>query len=438
MRITIYRGTHEIGGSCVEIEDKGSRIVIDIGMPLVSSNGGRFDIKAFNNITGQQLVQEKVLPDIKGIYPWDKTVSAIDGLLISHAHMDHFGLYSYVRDDINYYLGEGTKKLIDISSLFLTQKSTLTDCTYLKSGHPIHIGSFTIKPFLMDHSAFDAYAFLIESEDGKKVFYSGDFRGHGRKSKVFQWTLENVPKDVDLLMLEGTHIPGSDRTEDRETDIEDKIVEKVKDCPTIVFVTQASQNIDRLVSVYKAAIRTNRLLVIDIYTAIILDTLKDYAKLPHPSKAFDNIRIFYPKSISKIIVDKMGKNTLYQFKSFRIGLKEISEKLSSIIMIMRPSMKKYLDRLGDISGAPLIYSMWKGYLGDESMKPFLDTITKMDLQLQVIHTSGHADIKTLKQLVDALNPKSLVPIHTFHPEAYEATFPGVKILHADDGVAFTI
>ena len=397
MNITIYRGTHEIGGSCVEIEDKGSRIVIDIGMPLVSPGGGRFDIKAFDNLTGSQLVQEKILPDIKGIYPWDTNGSPIDGLLISHAHMDHYGLYSYVRDDIHYYLGEGTKKLIDISSLFLPKQCTLTDCTYLKSGHPIRVGSFIIKPFLMDHSAFDAYAFLIESEDGKKVFYSGDFRGHGRKSKVFQWTLDNIPKDVDLLMLEGTHIPGTDRTEDRETDIEDKIVETVKDCPTIVFVTQASQNIDRLVSVYKAALRTGRLLVIDIYTAIILDTLKDHAKLPHPSKAFNNIRVFYPQSISKIIADKMGKNTLYKFKSFRIGWEEISEKLSSIIMIMRPSMKKYLDRIGDISGAPVIYSMWKGYLEDESMKPFLDIITKMGLQLQVIHTSGHADINTLKQ-----------------------------------------
>ena len=72
------------------------------------------------------------------------------------------------------------------------------------------------------------------------------------------------------------------------------------------------------------------------------------------------------------------------------------------------------------------------------MKPFLDIITKMGLQLQVIHTSGHADINTLKRLVDALKPKALVPIHTFHPEAYKATFTGVKILHADDGVAFSV
>jgi Cft2 family RNA processing exonuclease len=38
MNFKIHRGTKEIGGSCVEIWTDTSRIVIDLGMPLV--NGG--------------------------------------------------------------------------------------------------------------------------------------------------------------------------------------------------------------------------------------------------------------------------------------------------------------------------------------------------------------------------------------------------------------
>jgi len=34
MRFCIHRGTHEIGGTCVEIEAQGKRIVLDIGLPL--------------------------------------------------------------------------------------------------------------------------------------------------------------------------------------------------------------------------------------------------------------------------------------------------------------------------------------------------------------------------------------------------------------------
>jgi ribonuclease J len=43
MKIIIHRGTHEIGGSCVEIKSKKSRILIDIGMPLVKKDGDRFN-----------------------------------------------------------------------------------------------------------------------------------------------------------------------------------------------------------------------------------------------------------------------------------------------------------------------------------------------------------------------------------------------------------
>jgi hypothetical protein len=34
VRVCIHRGTKEIGGTCVEIESLGQRIVLDVGLPL--------------------------------------------------------------------------------------------------------------------------------------------------------------------------------------------------------------------------------------------------------------------------------------------------------------------------------------------------------------------------------------------------------------------
>ena len=34
MRARIHRGAHEIGGSCVELEADGCRLVLDVGRPL--------------------------------------------------------------------------------------------------------------------------------------------------------------------------------------------------------------------------------------------------------------------------------------------------------------------------------------------------------------------------------------------------------------------
>ena len=50
MKIIIHRGTHEIGGSCVEIRSKKSRILINIGMPLVKKDGDRFNFKEHEHL----------------------------------------------------------------------------------------------------------------------------------------------------------------------------------------------------------------------------------------------------------------------------------------------------------------------------------------------------------------------------------------------------
>lgn len=35
MKIKIHRGTQEVGGSCVELQSGDTRIVVDLGLPLV-------------------------------------------------------------------------------------------------------------------------------------------------------------------------------------------------------------------------------------------------------------------------------------------------------------------------------------------------------------------------------------------------------------------
>ena len=34
MRLRIHRGTKEIGGTCIEVEAEGRRLVLDVGLPL--------------------------------------------------------------------------------------------------------------------------------------------------------------------------------------------------------------------------------------------------------------------------------------------------------------------------------------------------------------------------------------------------------------------
>lgn len=256
MKLTIHRGTHEIGGSCVEVKSRNSRIVIDIGLPLVTPSGATFDFSNYyRKLSCEDLIDLKILPNVKGLYGPDRSNKLIDGLLISHAHVDHYGLYNFVNKNIRYYLGETTHKLINLSNIFLEDRGFLENVTYIQDRTLFHIGDFKITPFLMDHSAFDAYSFLIEA-DGKKLFYSGDFRSHGRKRKLFYKFLRTAPKGINAMLLEGTLIKETtsrSKALSTEESVEYEIVSVLKKYKTIVFGMASAQNIDRMVSFYKAA-----------------------------------------------------------------------------------------------------------------------------------------------------------------------------------------
>ena len=441
MKIIIHRGTHGIGGSCVEIQSKKSRILIDIGMPLVKKDGDRFDFREYENTPGPELVKEKVLPDIGGVYAWDTKKKMIDGVLISHPHIDHYGFFGYLNKDICFYLGEAAKKITDLTVIFSPVRGSISNYHPIESGKSFCCGDFKITPYLMDHSAFDSYAFLVEA-DGKSLIYSGDFREHGRKQKAFQWFLDHAPEDVDVLLLEGTvldrGLKGKGVGEfNSETEIEDETVKLLKAGENMTLLYFSAQNIDRLVSFYRASLRAGKIFAIDFYTANILGCLKDCAKIPYPSKSYANIRVFFPYWLCRRITQQGKQELMYRYKDYKITKQEISDRSGEIMMMVRPSMLKDLSLIKNIEEATFIYSLWEGYLQDYSMQKMMRFIKKKNMKFYRVHTSGHAEIDTLKKVVKKLKPVKIIPIHTFHPDKYSGLFSR-KIVQVSDGEVFEV
>jgi len=60
MKLTIYRGTHEIGGNCVEIATDSTRIVVDVGMPLFKANREPFDDRVIQGKSIDELLEAKI------------------------------------------------------------------------------------------------------------------------------------------------------------------------------------------------------------------------------------------------------------------------------------------------------------------------------------------------------------------------------------------
>lgn len=406
MKICIHRGTKEIGGTCIEVESQDQRIVLDIGLPLDAPE----DEEALDDL----------LPNVSGFNDQDESLLAV---LISHLHMDHYGLARKIRKEIPIWIGKAAHDIMVAARPFIPNGFVIDSPHFLAHNRTEQIGPFRITPFLVDHSAFDAYALLIEA-DGKRVFYSGDFRGHGRKRNQFERMLKNPPENIDVLLMEGTTIgrKGTKEGFKSESDLEDEFTQAFRQTDGLHFVWTSSQNIDRLVTIYRAAKKANRFLLIDLYTAEIL---KATGKDTIPQSNWSDVRVYIPYRQCIQVKNKKLFASRDQHKENRIFPEDLPDIAKKAVMIFRPMAIRDKGVEQSLAGAALSYSLWEGYLKEDSSQRVKTWLEKNDIPMQVIHTSGHASVASLERFAGALKPKRLVPIHTFEPEKFSDQFSNV-------------
>jgi len=412
MHIKILRGSNEIGGTCIKLSAGDSRILLDLGRPL--------DKK-------------------REIIPADDFIT--DALLISHPHQDHFGFIDAVDPRVPVYIGKLGRHLIDATRMLLGNPLYANRFQYFKNRHPFQIGDFIITPYLVDHSAVDAYAFLIEAY-GMRVFYSGDFRAHGRKAVLFEEIVHNPPKDIDVLFMEGTMLERSNDDFPAEADVENKIFKTIKDQKNIAFLVSSSQNIDRIVSAYRACKRAGKILILDIYTAWVLEKLKLVSQHV-PSIEWESIGVYADFS-----QDQKLKGNPDFFGDFRKRIYEhrikkelIAENPARFLWLSKMSRTRTMNYYKKESPINVIYSQWLGYLkctDHEYYGASAIAAYRNDPQVNFVyaHTSGHAAVDDLRIFAEALKPRYLVPIHTEQPDKYAQHFSNVTIL--EDEQAYTL
>jgi len=431
MKITIYRGTKEIGGTLVEIKSQEKKILIDAGYPLLL-NGAPIDSR-LEKFPIEKLLELGILPAIKGLYAWD--VSEFDAVLISHAHLDHYGLLKYVNPKIPVYMSEGTCEIIRLSQIFKIVDPFASEIKTFTMYKSFQIGDFIIKPFLMDHSAFDAAAFEISS-GGKTIIYTGDFRGHGRKHICIDKFIKNASKNADILMTEGTMLSRTYECVLTETDLENQFVKTMETFNGPVLVQVSSQNIDRIVGFYRAAIRLQRTFVMDIYTANVFFYLRQLGnKLPYPSTDYPNIKVFYPYKLTDKIFKEIGKKYACDFAPYRISREQINDSQNKIIMFTRPSMRIDIKNCGLHDGL-FVYSLWQGYRENSYQKSFEKQLINSGFETNFFHTSGHASAEDIEKIINGLSPKMVVPIHTLSPNEFNQFTD--KVHQQEDGVEFEV
>jgi ribonuclease J len=278
-------------------------------------------------------------------------------------------------------------------------------------------------------------AFLVEGE-GQSLLYSGDIRTHGRKP----WLTKNLVTEVaqrriDVLLMEGTHLGGDSLTGITEPDLEETIVPLVQEASGVVLAAFSPMDVDRLVTFYKAARRADRTFVVDVYAAFVLYLVASQANTP-PPVAEKGIRVYYHQAFVSTYVKRRMESIAEKFTADRIPLEEVLADPSRYVMSFRPSMVE-LDFGGRLPHkARCVYSYWKGYLKNPDWVEFQERIKAAGGDFLHAHTSGHIFINDLIDLVKAINPRTIVPVHTFEPQEFRRYFTNVRLLQ--DGEVFVV
>jgi ribonuclease J len=411
-RVCIHRGTQQIGGTCIELACGAYRILLDLGLPL---DAGDTD-------------PATLLPNVPGLLTPDPDLLA---LVVSHGHADHWGLAPYAAPGLRVITGTATRRIMAAAAAFVPRAVAFAEGDMdLVDRQTIQVGPFAITPYLVDHSAYDAYAMLIEA-GGRRLFYSADIRGHGRKAALFDRLLAHPPLPVHAMLMEGSSLGRlrPDQGFPSEQDIETRLVDAFS-APGFVGVCASAQNIDRIVSIYRACKKTGRTLVLDLYAAEMLAATGN----PNvPQAWWPNIAIYVPEYQRRHIKRTERFDLTERYKPHRIYREALAPMAARIVMLFRPAMITDVDLIeGAWTNARMIWSQWDGYLTSPANEEFRGKLLARGVALEYIHTSGHASIMDLKRLAEALAPDVLVPVHTFEGDRYAELF-GANVCRRLDG-----
>ena len=395
MYLIIHRGTGQIGGNIIEVDTERTRLIFDAGANLPPLD----DPKAIDPV------------EIDGLTCGEP---AFDAVFISHHHNDHSGLIRRILPSVPVWAGRDTARILEVISDFTGGPEGRVQNFFEGGGNcqPNHIGDITVTPIGVDHSAYDAYMFLIQA-DGKNVLYTGDYRAAEEVPEEVQ-RLIGVAGMLDVLITEGTNIRSSGREKDAppsalrdETVVEEEAVKVMENAAGTVFVLCSSTNEPRIRAIDAACKRAGRTPCHDVFMTAVRGPLAERDECRHQS--------FVAGGVDQEKSPRIHRHFARYFEQRKlVGAASLARFKKPQTIFVRTSMLEfmgnYLDKRGG-SGHVLIYSMWEGYRETGPVQQLLKFCEEMEINVVSLHCSGHAYRNAIKGLIWRLGPKSLIPIH---------------------------
>ena len=509
--ITLYGGSPgEIGGNRILLEWPEHRWLLDFGTRFGQT--GKF-FEEFVKPRGATLglrdyLRMGLLPPLDGIYradlcahdpdifgryrdhPMYRPLDHVDGVLLSHGHIDHLGCIGFLKEEIPVYTGLMTALIgkclqdpnptgVDGEYNYIVPRDCEGDILKVRRGAsrvqrqyyitetdpeigkamerlrefwswvPGERSSITAKPlevrdpakqglrfWRVDHSIPGSGAWGIETPIGW-IIYSGDLRTHGHSaSRTEKFAKEAGALKPALLIVEGTRIAdGQSITEPVVHQATDDIVRKANN---LVIADFTARNIERLRTFRDIAQGRGRRLVITTKDAYSLERMHLIdPKIPDPGERGLAI-LKEPQGTSP----NWEKTVCERYPSCFVSAKEIKGDPGGFILCL-----SYWDisNLIDIEpqGGTYIYSSSEAYNEEQEIdaKRLCNWLDYFGLkrvgglpgaEKGPYHASGHADGAALEKLIEEIGAQRIMPVHTEHPEWFQQRW-GDRLVMMEEG-----
>jgi ribonuclease J len=517
--ITVHGGAGEIGGNKVLVEDGDHRVFLDFGMSFGKMGDFYEDFLQPRTNSGlRDLLALGILPKIDGIYRddllelehlretldhigvpdgslWAADVQsykdvkhrdgrpAVDGVIVSHAHMDHFQHVSMLDEQIPVFCSETTKAVIEAaeelsadrcgtdvinvkrrsirklgkSAFFPDTPRVETECIPRPVNAVCPESAFAVGPMEaelhpVDHSVPGATAVVLKT-GGKRIVYTGDLRFHGLAGHLthrFRDALAGSRPDV--LIAEGTRIEKD--TPDSEAGVLEECTRLVSQAgPALAMVGFAWKDTTRYRTMIEVARETGRALVVSAKLAYLTNKLSALPDSPiRPVCDEPHVKVYLKRKGSMLYSksdyvgtkydlgystdwDKQDESTI-DIEHYECGVRayDIAAdpgryllhldffELNELIDLRPPPGSVYVSAVSE----PFNMEM---ELDRDRLRHWLQRfgVNPPGFEPMYAHASGHASGPEIVEMIRQINPKVLIPVHTEHPEVFVEALSGSGI-----------
>ncbi|MBI0140622.1 ribonuclease J [Bartonella sp. W8125] len=363
-------------------EDNRKWLIVDLGVSFAGPELPGVDL---------------VMPDIRFL---ENERTNILGLVVTHAHEDHFGaiLDLWPKLKIPVYCTAFTAGLLE-TKREIDYNSYDVPVTLFKAGDRFELGPFSIEAIAVAHSIPEPVALAIKTPLGT-VVHTGDWKidlepslGALTDEKRFR----ELGKDGVLALVCDSTNSMRDGVSPTEHDVFKSLTEIISGEKGRVAITTFSSNVGRIISIAKAAKEAGRQVLLvgrSIKRSVNVAEELGYLEGIDPFLSEEDYPYIPRDKIVMVLTGSQG------------------EQRAALAKLSRDEMRSLALTAGDT----VIYSS-RSIPGNE--RAIIDTqnrLTDMGVKIitdhdALVHVSGHPRRNDLKKMYEWVKPQILVPVH---------------------------